>query len=40
MFCYENELMYLVHVSDQKFKDCINLLMMREKKLHYVYIKD
>ena len=26
VFCYENNLVYPVHISDQKFKDCMNLL--------------
>ena len=31
---------YPVHISDQKFKDCIDLLMITDKnKSHYVYIK-
>ena len=41
VFCYENNLVYLVYVSDQKFKNCIDLLMItNENKSHYVYIKD
>ena len=41
MFSYENGLVYPAHVSDEKFKDCMNLLLVRdENKLHYVYIKD
>ena len=34
-------MVYPVHISDQKFKDCVNLLMTTtENKSHYVYIKD
>ena len=41
VFCYENNLAYLVHISDQKFKDCMGLLLTtNENKSHYVYIKD
>ena len=40
MFCYENNLVYPVYVSDQKFENCMNLLMKtNENKSHYVYIK-
>ena len=41
LFCYENCLVYPVHVSDKKFEDCMDLLLITdENKLHYVYIKD
>ena len=41
MFCYENKLTYPVYLSDQKFKDCMDLLLISdESKSHYVYIKD
>ena len=41
MFCYENGLVYPVYISDGKFKNCIDLLMITNKnKSHYVYIKD
>ena len=40
-FCYENDLPYPVYVSDQKFKDCMGLLLITdENKSHYAYIKD
>ena len=40
-FCYENNLIYPVYLSNQKFKDCIDLwLITDEDKWHYVYIKD
>ena len=40
IFCYENDLTYPVYVSDQKFKDCMDLLMITDgNKSHYVYIK-
>ena len=40
-FCYENKLTYPVHISDQKFKTSMNLLIIPDKtKSHYVYIKD
>ena len=41
IFCYENNLTYPVYVSDQKFQNCMDLLLIsNENKLHYVYIKD
>ena len=41
VFCYKNNLVYLVHISNQKFKDHMDLLSISDKeKLHYVYIKD
>ena len=42
VFCYENNLNYPVYVSDQKFGcNCMDLLLIRkENKSHYVYIKD
>ena len=40
VFCYENELFYPVYISDQKFENCLGLLMIaNETKFHYVYIK-
>ena len=39
VFCYENDLTYSVYVSDQKFKKCMDLLVIsNENKSHYVYI--
>ena len=39
--CYENGLTYPVYVSDQKFENCMDLLLItNENKSHYVYIKD
>ena len=41
VFCYENKLTYSFYVSDQKFENCIDLLMISdENKSHYVCIKD
>ena len=41
VFCYENGLTYPVYVSDQKFHNSMDLLLMsNENKSHYVYIKD
>ena len=41
VFCYENKLIYPANLSDQKFKDCMDLLLISdESKSHYVYIKD
>ena len=40
-FCYENELTYPVYVSDQKFHNYMDLLLIsNESKSHYLYIKD
>ena len=40
VFCYQNGLFYPVHISDEKFKNCMDLLMITNKdKSHYVYIK-
>lgn len=40
-FAYEDDLAYLVHVSDEKLEDCMNLLLIKdENKSHYVNIKD
>ena len=41
VFCYENNLVYPVHISDGKFENCIDLLMITDdNELHCVYIKD
>ena len=41
VFCYENNLTYPVYVSNQKFENCIDLLLItNENKSRYVYIKD
>ena len=41
VFCYENGLTYPVHISHERSKNCMDLLMMtNENKSHYVYIKD
>ena len=40
MLCYENGLTYPVYASNQKFSDCMDLLLILNKnKSHYVYIK-
>ena len=40
-FCYEEKLTYPVHISDQKFKNSMDLLIILNKiKSHYVYIED
>ena len=40
VFCYENGLTYPVYVSNQKFRDCMDLLLISdENKSHYVYNK-
>ena len=41
VFCYENGLTYPVYVSDQKFHNSMDLLLiLNETKSYYVYIKD
>ena len=41
MFGYENELVFHIYVSDQKFEDSIDLLLLiDDEKSNYVYIKD
>ena len=41
MFCYGNGLVYPVHISDENFKNCMDLLLITDgNKSHYVYIKD
>ena len=40
-FCYENKVVYPVHLSDQIFNDSIDLLLISNNfTSHYVYIKD
>ena len=41
VFGYENGLVFPIYVSDQKFEDSMDLLILiDDDKLHYVYIKD
>ena len=41
VFGYENELVIPIYVSDQKFEDSMDLLLLiDDNKSHYVYIKD
>ena len=41
MFCYENEMVFPIYVSDQIFEDSMDLLLLtNDNKSHYVYIKD
>ena len=41
VFGYENELIFPIHISDQKFEDSMDLLLLIDNdKSHYVYIKD
>ena len=41
MFGYENELIFPIYVSDQKFKETMDiLLLIDDDQSHYVYIKD
>ena len=41
VFGYENELVFPIYVSDQKFEDSMDLLLLNDDdESHYVYIKD
>ena len=41
MFCYENQLIFPIYVSDKTFKNSIDLLLLiDDDKSNYVYIKD
>ena len=41
MFGYENKLVFLIYISDKKFKDTIDLLLLiNDDRSHYVYIID
>ena len=41
VFCYENKLTFPIYVSDQKFENLMDLLLViDDAKSHYVYIKD
>ena len=41
MFCYENKLTFPIYISDQKFENSMDLLLVIDgDKLHYMYIKD
>ena len=41
VFVYENWLVFPIYVSDQKFEDSMDLLLLiDDDKSHYVYIKD
>ena len=40
-YCYENKLTFPIYISDQKFDDSMDLLLViDEKKSHYLYVKD
>ena len=41
VFGYENRLVFPIYISDQKFEDSMDLLLLiDDDKSHYVYIKD
>ena len=41
VFCYENEIVFPIYISDKIFKDSMDLLLLiNDNKSHYVYIKD
>ena len=41
MFCYENDLIFPIYLSNQKFENSMDLLLLvDDDKSHYVYIKD
>ena len=41
VFSYKNEMVFSIYMSDQKFQDSMDLLLLiNDDKSHYVYIKD
>ena len=41
VFCYKNGLTFPIYISDQKFENSMDLLLIFDgDKSHYVYIKD
>ena len=41
IFCYKNKLIFPIYISDKKFGNSMDLLLISDKgKSHYVYIKD
>ena len=40
VYCYENKLTFPIYISDQKFENLMDLLLIIDDKSHYVYIKD
>ena len=41
VFCYKNDLAYPIYISNKKFENCMDSLLISDKnKPHYVYIKD
>ena len=41
LFCYENKLTFPIYISDQKFENSMDLVLVtNENKSHYVHIKD
>ena len=41
ILCYENKLIFPIYISDQKFENSMDLLLIiNENKSHYIYIKD
>ena len=40
VFGYEDGLVFPIYVSDQKFEDSMDLLLLIDDKSDYVYIKD
>ena len=41
VFCYKNKLTHTIYISDQKFENSMDLLLIsNETKSYYAYIKD
>ena len=41
MFGYENRVVFPIYISDQKYEDSVDLVLLIDNgKSHYVYIKD
>ena len=41
VFCYENKLVFPIYVSDKKFENSMDLLLVTDRDIsHFAYIKD
>ena len=41
MFCFENEMVFSIYVSDKEFENSMDLLLLiNDNRSHYVYLKD
>ena len=37
VFCYENNLVYPVHITDEKFQNCMDLLMITDENKSLIF---